>query len=76
MARCYMCKKNVESVDHLLLHCKVARALLDDMFSRTKLAWVMPRSLVDLRTCWNGLQGSPYVAAVWRMIPSYLVWCI
>jgi hypothetical protein len=24
---CYMCKKNSESVDHLLLHCEVASAL-------------------------------------------------
>jgi hypothetical protein len=24
---CYMCKKNGESVDHLLLHCEVASAL-------------------------------------------------
>ena len=37
-----MCKKNGESVDHLLLHCVVAIVLC--IFG---LYWVMPRRVVD-----------------------------
>lgn len=36
-----MCKKNGESVDHLLHHCQVDMALLNEIFGRVKLAWVM-----------------------------------
>ena len=34
MDRCYMCKKNGESVDHFLLHCEVAKVLWDEIFRR------------------------------------------
>jgi hypothetical protein len=36
--RCFMCKKDGELVDHLLLHCKVAHALWCNMFSRLGLS--------------------------------------
>jgi hypothetical protein len=36
--RCCMCKKNGESVDHLLLHCEVACVLWNAIFSRFSLS--------------------------------------
>lgn len=50
--RCCMCKMNGESVDHLILHCKVARALWNAIFSRFSLSWVMHLQVVDLFACW------------------------
>jgi hypothetical protein len=52
MDRCCMCKRNGESVDHLLLHCDVASAIWSAFFSRFGLSWVMPRRVVDLYDCW------------------------
>jgi hypothetical protein len=49
---CYMCKKNGESVDHLLLHCEVASALRHSIFSRFGLHWVMPGRVKDLYASW------------------------
>jgi hypothetical protein len=49
--RC-MCKKNGESMDHLLLHCEVVCILWNAIFSRFSLSWVMPRLVVDLFACW------------------------
>jgi hypothetical protein len=33
-----MCKKNEESVDHLLLHCEIANVLWNSIFSSVGLA--------------------------------------
>ena len=41
--RCCLYKKKGESVNCFLLHCEVARALLDDLFTQFELSWVMPR---------------------------------
>jgi hypothetical protein len=46
--RCCMCKRDGESVDHLLIHCDVASALWSVIFSHFGLAWVMPRRVPDL----------------------------
>jgi hypothetical protein len=46
--RCCMCKSDGETVDHLFLHCEVARALLYAIFSCFGLNWVMPKRVVDL----------------------------
>jgi hypothetical protein len=48
---CCMCKRNRESVDHLLLHCEVDCALWNAIFSRFGLSWVMPLWVVDLFAC-------------------------
>jgi hypothetical protein len=51
---CCMCKKSGESVDHLLLHCEMANALWNTIFSLVGLLWVMPSQVVDLFACWKG----------------------
>jgi hypothetical protein len=66
--RCYMCKTNGESVDHLLLHCEVARALWNAIFSRFSLFWVMPLRVVDLFACW-WTGGRSRSAVVWKIVP-------
>jgi hypothetical protein len=47
-----MCEKNKELVD-LLLHCKIASALWNTIFSNEGLVWVMPKRMVDLFACWR-----------------------
>jgi hypothetical protein len=73
--RCCMCKMNGESVDHLLLHCEVARALWNAIFSRFSLFWVMPLRVVNLFACW-WTGGRSRNAAVWKMVPCCLLWCL
>jgi hypothetical protein len=70
--RCCMCKLNGESVDHLLLHCEVACALWNAIFSRFSLSWVMPLRVVDLFACW-WTGGRSRSAVVWKR--SLVVFC-
>jgi len=44
-------------------------------FSRFGLSWVMPRLVVDLYACW-WTAGSTQSVAVWKMVPSCLLWCL
>jgi hypothetical protein len=73
--RCFMCKKDGESVDHLLLHCEVAHALWCNIFSRLGLSWVMPSSVLDLCACWC-FSGRTRSAVVWKMVPICIFWSI
>jgi hypothetical protein len=45
---CVMCKKHGESVDHLLLHCDVARVVWSFFYSLFGVEWVIPSSVLDL----------------------------
>jgi hypothetical protein len=49
--RCYMCKRNEESVDNLLLHYDVAYTYWSALFTRFGLSWVLPRRAIDLFVC-------------------------
>jgi hypothetical protein len=72
--RCYLCKRDGESVDHLLLHCDVASTQWNLVFSRFGMSWVMPSRVIDLFACW-WKAGRPRSAAVWKMVPICIFWC-
>jgi len=70
--RCCMCKKNWESVDHLLLHYEVTCLLWNAIFSRFSLSWVMPRRVVDLLACW-WTGGRSQSVGVWKMVKEITI---
>jgi hypothetical protein len=69
-----MCKKSGESIEHLLLHCKVARDLWIYIFTSFGVEWVMPRRVLDLLTSWGDSFGYGPAKEVWQF-PLYLMWC-
>lgn len=50
--RCIMCRKVVESVDHLFIHCEVAKSLWELIFHLFGIKWVLPSSSHDLISNW------------------------
>jgi hypothetical protein len=50
--RYYLCKRDGEYVDCLLLHCELACALWSAFFSCFGLSWVMPKRVAYLYACW------------------------
>jgi hypothetical protein len=45
---CYMCKKTVESMNHLFFHYDVIFVLWSTLFNRFGISWVMLRRVIDL----------------------------
>ena len=70
-----MCKSDGETVDHLFLHCEVAKALWYAIFSRFGLNWVMPNRVAYLFACWWTGSRS-HSATVWKMVFLCLLWCL
>jgi hypothetical protein len=54
MEWCCVCKKSGESIDHLLLHCEVARALWSYVLILFGVEWIMPRTVLELLNSWGG----------------------
>ena len=51
---CCMCKQDEEYVDHLLLHCCMARELCSFIFCLFGVQRVMPKRVVELLASWKG----------------------
>ncbi len=73
---CCICKQSGESVDHLLLHCSLARELWSMVFVLFDVNWVMPCHVFNLWACWQGHLGDQRKMVVWRMVPHCVMWCI
>jgi hypothetical protein len=66
---CVMCKKHGKSVDHLLLHCDVARIVWSSFYRFFGVEWVMPSNVVDLLSAWGTLLGRSPVHCIWKQVP-------
>uniref|UniRef100_A0A7N2R1H7 Importin N-terminal domain-containing protein n=1 Tax=Quercus lobata TaxID=97700 RepID=A0A7N2R1H7_QUELO len=72
---CIMCRCNVETVDHLLLHCGKAYWLWSLVFRSFGIARVLPRSVVDTLFGWWNWLGK-HLSRVWNLAPLCLMWCL
>ena len=53
--RCYMCKAEEETRDHLLLHCLKASTLWQLVCALFHIQWVMHSSMRGVLLSWNGV---------------------
>jgi hypothetical protein len=73
---CCTCKKNGESIDHLLLHCEIALEVWNMVCQLFGAMWVMPSSLKECLGSWRGQRGNRTVLQIWRMAPLCVMWCL
>ena len=50
--RCCLCEEDEETIDHLLIHCKITKMLLDLFFMTVGTSWVFSRSVVHTLLAW------------------------
>jgi hypothetical protein len=65
-----------QSIDHLLLHFKVARVLWCSLFNLFGVDWVMPIRVRELLVSWGCQVGRGNILEVWRLALLCLMWCI
>ncbi|GFS36239.1 hypothetical protein Acr_00g0044890 [Actinidia rufa] len=73
---CYMCKRNAESTDHLLIHCDVASELWRCVYAIFGVQWVMPATIKELFACWSQGRSRGGRRLAWRVVPLCLCWRI
>lgn len=74
--RCIMCKQAAKTVDHLFLHCYVARNLWILTFNLFGIHWVLPSSTHDLLASWWIKTVNKDIKKIWKMVPHALFWCL
>ena len=70
---CYTCKFSGESIDHLLLHCSMGTNIGSSVFTLFGLAWVMPKSVIELLEHWQGWFQCHKGAKVLQALPLCLM---
>ncbi len=72
---CCMCKDAEETVDHLFLHCQVAREIWSFVLQSFGIEWVLLYRVMELLFgWWNWLGKSSSI--LWNLVPPCLMWTI
>ncbi|RVX12696.1 putative ribonuclease H protein [Vitis vinifera] len=74
--RCYLCKNEEETIDHLLLFCEKAKMLWLMIFSLFGVQWVMHYSVRRNLLGWHGSFVGKKREKAWRAALLYLMWTI
>ena len=74
--RCFLCGKDEETIDHLLLHCPVARLLWDLLLAIFGVYWVCPKSVSETLISWCGTCVGKRLKKAWMTAPLTLFWTI
>ena len=71
-----MCKHSGESVNHLFLHCDVARVVWSMVFSIFSVTWFTPEGVSKLLACWRRQEVNILAKEVWQIVPPCIMWII
>ncbi|RVW43982.1 DEAD-box ATP-dependent RNA helicase 17 [Vitis vinifera] len=74
--RCYLCQRHEESIDHILLHCEKVRTLWVLLYSMFGVQWVLPATVKETLSGWNGSFVGKKRKGVWKASPLCLFWTV
>ncbi|RVW66277.1 hypothetical protein CK203_065982 [Vitis vinifera] len=67
--KCFLCLAEVETVDHLLLHCVMTRTLWNLLFSLFGVEWVLSGTVKETLLGWHGAFVGKIRKKAWQMAP-------
>ena len=73
---CALCKEKLESIDHIFLHCAMARIIWSLVFSLFGIPWVISASVWDTLLGWQGSFVGRKRTKAWRAAPLCNFWTI
>ena len=75
----FLCVCEAESVNHILIHCTVARVLWDLVLGLVGVKWVFPNTVKEVLYSWGG-RGGAFVGnkrkKFWNSILLYIFWMV
>ena len=71
-----LCKRELESIDHILFHCDKARILWQLVFTIFGILWVLFESIKETLLGWHDSFVYRRRIAAWRAAPPYIFWMI
>ena len=74
--KCFLCLSEVETVDHLLLHCVKTRVLWNLLFSLFGVAWILSYSVKETLLGWHGAFLGKARKKAWQMVPLCIFWSV
>ena len=72
--RCFMCEEEEDTIDHLLIHCKIAKMLWYLILSIVGISWVFPQSVLHTLLAWQGVVVGKKCKKIWFAASLCLFW--
>ncbi|RVW95793.1 hypothetical protein CK203_025699 [Vitis vinifera] len=74
--RCFLCGCEEETINHILIHCTVAKGLWNIILALCGVQWVFPNSVKEVLSSWKGSFVGRKRKEVWKSIPLFIFWTI
>jgi len=75
-SRCFFCEREIETTNHLFIHCRVTEKLWQVFFNLRGISWSMPRHTSEALTRWNREGNLSDHKERWKIVPVCIWWTI
>ncbi|XP_039017176.1 uncharacterized protein LOC120148050 [Hibiscus syriacus] len=70
---CVLCGREVESISHLFLHCRVVWGLWSSFLKMWDVSLVIPKCSMDFLILWDDFMNN---SLIWKFIPRAVMWSV